>query len=628
MPVFLKKTTALLLLLVLAAYSYAQQNYPQNYYTFPIKPGQRNYLSGKMGELRSNHFHGGLDIKTEGREGLKVHATADGYIYRIKVSSYGYGKVLYMQHPNGQKSVYAHLQQFDQKIEDYVLKQQYQKEDFFIELFPSPNQFTFKRGEVIALSGNSGSSGGPHLHFEIRNANDEPLKTLRFGFPEIVDQIPAEVRAVALRTKDPNARINGEFGRVELPLVKTKYSYQAIENIKAIGWLGIDLYAFDKADGVHNKYGIYDLTVEVNGKLIHQHLVDHFSFFESRSIHTFTDYAHLKRERQTFQRAYIEDGNSLPFFPMKKENDGKIFIEDGEQYDIVLRLKDVFGNTSKVLFTIVGDAKVQPQRRKNALSRNFVIDENTLVFHTEKLKEGETSKLFIKGHDYDLRPAYEVAGRDVFIWDMREGLPDSITWPKGIERLGFDQTVPATIPFIYSNNQLDITFSKTALYDTLYLQTTTTDKGFQIQDREVPLFKRIQVNFRPTVTIDNKAKTRLYSVQGRGRFSYEGGYWRGNQISFSTRTFGEYVLKEDTDKPTIDLVRHANNQIVFKIKDNTSGIKSFRATLNGKWLLMRFDHRKDMIWSDRFDKTKPLKGEFRLVVTDNVGNETVYEATL
>ncbi|MGB0523387.1 MAG: M23 family metallopeptidase [Flammeovirgaceae bacterium] len=624
----MKRIITLLSFLIGFVSSYAQSTYTKDYYIFPIKPNQRNYLSGKMGELRSSHFHAGIDVKTEGREGLKVHAAADGYVYRIKVSSYGYGKVLYMQHANGQRTVYAHLQRFDEEIEKYVLKEQYKKEDFFIELFPDAKQFTFKQGEVIARAGNSGSSGGPHLHFEVRNNNDEPLKTLRFGFEEIVDRVPPVVQKIALRTKEPSARVNGEFGRIEFPIIKTRYSYQLMDDIQAFGSIGIDLYAFDKADGVHNKYGIYDLEVEVNGEVIHKHVIDQFSFFESRAIQVFTDYAHKKTARETFQHCYIEDGNDLPFFPMKHTGKGKLNIEDGKTYQVKLNLTDVFGNRSQVLFTIIGNKNYAPQKKRLTTTKNYLVSENAFQFYQESKNADEPAKVFARGFDYILQPAYRISNKNVYLWDLRDGLPDSITMGKQTKQLDFKQVIPSTIPYLYSGKQLDITFVKSALYDTLYLQTQERANGFSIQDRTVPLFKRIIVSFRPTTQVKNKAKTRLYYVGSRGRLSYEGGRWQGNQITVSTRTFGDYVLKEDVEKPIITLERHANNQLVFRIQDELAGVDKFRATLNGKFLLLKFDHRKDIVWTERLDKTKPLKGDFKLVVTDEVGNEAIYEQKL
>ena len=157
----------------------AQDIYPQDYFAPPLEG--ETILAGTFGELRSNHFHSGLDIKTKQREGLKVHAAASGYVSRIKIAHFGYGKALYITHPNGYTTVYAHLQRFSDKIESFIKKKQYEQESFEIEVFPTNNELILTKGEVIAYSGNTGSSGGPHLHYEIRDNLERPINPLLFG---------------------------------------------------------------------------------------------------------------------------------------------------------------------------------------------------------------------------------------------------------------------------------------------------------------------------------------------------------------------------------------------------------------------------------------------------------------
>ena len=148
--------------------SFSQEDIPQDYFESPLEIPL--ILSGTFGELRSNHFHSGMDIKTHQQTGLNVLASASGYVSRIKVSHFGYGKALYVQHPNGYTSVYAHLKEFAPEIEAYIKERQYAKESYEIEVFPEADELPVKQGEVIAYSGNSGGSGGPHLHFEIRDS--------------------------------------------------------------------------------------------------------------------------------------------------------------------------------------------------------------------------------------------------------------------------------------------------------------------------------------------------------------------------------------------------------------------------------------------------------------------------
>src|SRR5210317_1932940 len=206
---------------------FSQESKDDENYFFPVRPNENNYLSATMGEIRGTHFHAGMDIKTSGRSGLPVYATRDGHISRIKVSSGGYGHALYILHPNGETSVYGHLLRFNEDIGNYVREQQYQKESFQVDLFPDKSAFQIKKGDIIGLSGNTGSSQGPHLHFEIRDENQRPQNPLKKNFNEIKDNIPPVVYEFALKTMDINSRINDEFGRMEYNVKKNgnEYSY-------------------------------------------------------------------------------------------------------------------------------------------------------------------------------------------------------------------------------------------------------------------------------------------------------------------------------------------------------------------------------------------------------------------
>ncbi|MDA9343908.1 M23 family metallopeptidase, partial [Algibacter sp.] len=233
------------LFLVFSYFLDAQNNYPQDYFSKPLDIPLM--LSGSFAELRSNHFHSGLDIKTQQRTGLKVKASARGFVSRIKVSHYGYGKALYITHPNGYTTVYAHLQKFSPDIEAYVKKHQYQKETYEIELFPKAEDLSIQKDALVAYSGNSGGSGGPHLHFEIRDKQERPMNPMLFGF-DIKDTSTPVIKSVYAYPLDKNSIINASNAKQKLRLTPLKNGDYTAESIEAIGNIGFGIGTYDRQD--------------------------------------------------------------------------------------------------------------------------------------------------------------------------------------------------------------------------------------------------------------------------------------------------------------------------------------------------------------------------------------------
>lgn len=306
-----------------------------------------------MGELRSTHFHAGIDIKTDGREGLPVYAAADGYISRIKISTSGYGNALYLTHPNGFTTVYAHLLSFAKPLHNYIIENQYRNESFEIEICPAIDQFTFKKGEQIGLSGNSGSSGGPHLHFEIRDSLENFWDPLLFGFTEILDHQPVVVEKIAIKTLNIQSRINGEFGRFEFkPELKGK-DYVITETIEAKGTFGLELLGYDKADYTNNKYGISYLEVKVDGKEVFNHKIDKMHFNHARQILIHTDFEVSQKTGKRYEKLYVDNGNEVNIY--QSENNGKITIGDSLEHLVEIKMWDVNKNERKLTFKLKGN---------------------------------------------------------------------------------------------------------------------------------------------------------------------------------------------------------------------------------------------------------------------------------
>ena len=229
----------ILFLFLISSSLYAQSEYPQDYFRNPLDIP--TVLAGTFAELRSTHFHGGLDIKTQQKEGLKVYAAANGYISRIKISHFGYGKAIYITHPNGYTTVYGHLQKFSKRLEDYIKDCQYAKESFEVEVFPNTTELLINTDEVIAYSGNTGGSGGPHLHFEIRDNQERPINPMLFGY-DIKDTTAPYVSGIYAYTKDENAVVNGETKRIPLRLIPNKNGSYDVEKLRLMAILVLVLY--------------------------------------------------------------------------------------------------------------------------------------------------------------------------------------------------------------------------------------------------------------------------------------------------------------------------------------------------------------------------------------------------
>ena len=246
------------LFLLFTFLSLSQEKYPQNYFRSPLDIPI--FLSGSFGELRSNHFHAGIDIKTQGKEGLNVFAVADGYVSRIKVQQYGYGKAIYITHPNGFTSVYGHLSKFNDEIEEYVRGIQYKKENYQTgNLFFKKDKFPVKKDEIIAFSGDTGGSGGPHLHFEIRNTKTENvINPLLFGIKVKDTRIPT-IQSLKVYALSADARINQQKKSFQIPLKDLGNGKYNADRILASGTIGFGVNVFDRFNGVPNKNGIFSL---------------------------------------------------------------------------------------------------------------------------------------------------------------------------------------------------------------------------------------------------------------------------------------------------------------------------------------------------------------------------------
>ncbi len=625
----LSKVIYYITLFFLSINLFGQESKNTEDYFFPVRPNESNYLSGTMGEIRATHFHAGMDVKTSGRSGLPVYATLDGHVSRIKVSAGGYGHALYILHKNGETSVYGHLLRFREDIGKYVREKQYEKESFQIDLFPDKSIFQVKKGDLIGLSGNTGSSQGPHLHFEIRDENQRPKNPLKKNFSEIKDNIPPILYEFALKTMDSHSRINNEFGRIEYKVKNNGKNYYYDEPIGVYGKIGLQIKAYDKLNGALNRNGIPYISVEMDDKKIFSVQIDSFSFSDTRHVVNYYDYEARRHKNGTFQKMYLDDGNKLPLYPLVKDN-GFIIINDEDIHNVKVYLKDVYGNESVFSFKLKGTPPKMQISRMSDRSPDKIITRlyEKYLKITAPLSSGTANHcvLYSNRMMYEIIPSYQSENHAVYIWDMNLGLPDSLNVCDISKDLNYEVMIPSTVDFNFYNKFFDIHSSRRSLYDTIYLEAEHSilpDKNieiFTIGNTTTPLANPIRITFKPRMDYSKSEKYALYSTVDYNHFGFQGNKWENNEITISTKYLGSYTILEDTINPTIKPVQVDRKKVSFKIYDDLSGIKEFNASLNGDWILMHYDPKRRFIWSETLEPNNPLTGAFKLTVEDNAGN--------
>ena len=339
------------------------------------------FLSGTFGELRSTNIHAGIDIKTQGREGFPIKAVSDGYVSRIKVSTYGYGKAIYINHLDGNTSVYAHLKKFSSSIEKIVRNKQYNAESFEIELFLNPDELAVSKNQIIGFSGNTGGSFGPHLHFELRETiSQKPINPLLYYY-NIKDSVRPEIKALFAYPIGENAIVNASQQELQIPFRKVNDSIYVAEKIEAIGKIGLGIVTYDRHDdNTYNKNGVYGITAKLNGIQVKGLQFSKIRFSDSEYLPTLIDYKRYSRTRQRVQKLFRSSSNELAFF--NHVDDGYIEVEVQKNYAYQIKVEDANQNNRYLLVPIVGkDQEVKVLRKKSPEGKEIETNRDYLFLY-------------------------------------------------------------------------------------------------------------------------------------------------------------------------------------------------------------------------------------------------------
>ena len=600
--------------LVLIFLSYISFNLNSQDYLFPIKPGIQNYLSGNLGELRGDHFHMGLDIKTNGKIGIPVYATSNGYVERIRVSGTGYGKAIYLKHEDGNKSVYAHLNKFDTNLEKYILNYQYTNKTFIANLYPPDKRFSYKKGELIGFSGNSGSSGGPHLHFEIRDSLDNALNPLEFKFKEIVDKRSPTIEYVSLKTLNINSRVNNKFGIIKFPIKNNNPIKLSLD-----GEIGISILAYDRLDGFLNKVGINKFELYVNDSLVISNRINLLKYSETNNVSWYIEPNIYKNQKKQYIKLYQDDGNSLSFHNPSKN--GIISIDPDKEYFIEIIIYDYFNNSSSIRLEINNSEKSFSEGIISELfNENYSVIDNTLIIRTDNTTRNSIDIIYKNSID-NLNFSFEEGNYNYYLIDLRKNQPIKALLDDKEINFNFLDFVNDKNYYRTESKDLKININRSRVFDTLYIEFDKRTDSIEkfIFKNTLPFKKNIELTLKPYKN-HKLDKSYVYDIKNN-KPSFIGGKWKNKEITFKTRKISNYSILEDNEPPNITIIKANSKIIKFKIDDELSGINSYTGNLNGNWILFEYDNKNKTIISKKLDPNKAFKGKFVIDVFDNAKNK-------
>jgi hypothetical protein len=532
-------------------------------------------LSANFGELRIDHFHSGLDIRTQGVTGKEVVAAASGYVYRISVSPGGFGKALYLRHPEGYSTVYGHLDKFTPEIEDYVLARQYEEKSYMVTLWPPKDRFEFEQGDLIAYSGNSGSSSGPHLHFEIRKSNGElPVNPLLFEFG-IEDKIKPVIEKLFIYPVSGRTVINNQnkLAKFNVTGGNGNYSVALKNEISINGPAGFGFKAYDLINGSYTKCSVYSIELRIDSLPVYNYVMDEFAFNESRYINSHIDYEMFQREGIYAERAFVLPNDKLSLYK-KVINKGIYNFNDGRKHHIEIIMEDIHHNRSCLSFNV---------------------------------NQGQA-----------------MTGID----QVKSDNNNTILMPYNRNNKFVSKNVVVNIPAGTLYDTLHFEFEKAPGRPSIFSDV------YYIHNKFIPVHKAYTLLIKPVVVPHGKeSKMLIVQLADDMKKNPLPSVWEGDYISANPNTFGTFFVGIDTVPPLISANGFSNGanltgktSIRLRITDDLSGIKSYEPSIDGKWALFEYDQKNNLIIY-QFNPQKIQKGtkhKFSLTVTDYKDNLSSY----
>jgi hypothetical protein len=565
-----KKIYLLFIALLVGIMNVQAQHYPVNYFITPMDTPL--YLSAPFGSLRDNHFHSGMDIRTFEKEGLPVYAVADGYVSRIKVSAVGYGKAVYINHPNGYTSVYAHLLKYEGAIANHIKSIHYLEQKFELDNFPTKDLIKIKKGEIIGWSGNSGGSTGPHLHFEIRDTKrEESINPQLFGIPGVDLFKPTLKRLVIYALNNNRPVVQHDIAINDNNTIKTDSGTLLLDTlIIAKGPTGFGIEAYDYLMNENKTYSIYCTDFFFNQIKRFSYRIDRVNFAETKYINTHIDYDLYKRDGYRIQKCFLDDGNKAQVYPYMR-NKGKVLIDDTLTHTVHFCVGD-FDGRSHTFY-----AKVRSNNKPSYSETPC----NNLVWYPN-------SKQIYK----------------------RDGITISI--PEGALYDTLNPCVIVTKPNIKG----------------------ILSAAYQIHTPNTPLHKSIGIAIDTDTASIPSSKLLLASIKKDGSLSSIGGEYKQGKVTSLTSNFGTYVIIADTNSPTIKVLELSTKnelsdttKLLIKTTDNMSGISTYNAFINNSWILLDYDAKNDLLQYEFDNKTiYNQKQELHIIVIDKKGNTATWKS--